>query len=413
MASVLLVEDSPLVIKIIKYLLSNSLNIEPIVASTLADTKKVVESGEDILCSIVDLNLPDAPNGEALDYLLARDVPSIVLTGDYNEDRRKAMLQKSIVDYIVKESRYSYEYVARLIRRLQRNQKIKVLVADDAPSSRAFITQLLSLHLYQVIEASDGQEALERLKEQPDIRLLITDYNMPNMNGFELTSQLRRDPQFADLVVIGLSATDDSGLSAKFIKAGANDFLTKPFCHEEFYCRIMHNVETVELLETVRRAANSDYLTGLANRRYFFSEGDARMKRSAADAKPVIVAMMDVDYFKSINDGYGHDMGDLVLKDLAQLLVKSFPGQLVARMGGEEFAVLITDIDEIEVEEMLERFRGRVENHDIAFGDVHFSFTLSTGYTSQIEDSLEAMINTADKYLYQAKEDGRNQVQGK
>ena len=279
MKKFLLVEDSPIVVKIIKHINDSSAGFKYDTATSFAEAKKLIkENGADhYLVAVVDLNLPDAPNGEVVDYTLAQNMPTIVLTGNYDEDKREAMLEKKIVDYIVKESRFSYEYVIKLIHRLHKNQNIKILVADDSKVSRSYVKSLLKTHLYHVITADDGDTALEEINKDPDIKLLITDYNMPRMNGFELVKNIRREVGKNDLVIIGLSGEGDGKLTAKFIKNGANDFLTKPFSHEEFYCRLMHNIESIEYAQTMKHMAYHDYVTGLPNKRTFFENGSKEL----------------------------------------------------------------------------------------------------------------------------------------
>ena len=220
--------------------------------------------------AVVDLNLPDAANGEVVDYTIKQKIPTIVLTGSYDDDKREAMLSKKIVDYVVKESRFSYEYVMKLIQRLAKNQDIKILVTDDSKMSRNYIRDLLLTHRYNVLTADDGDTALELLDQHPDIKLLITDYNMPRMNGFELVKNIRREISKNDLIIIGLSGESDGKLTAKFIKNGANDFLNKPFSHEEFHCRIMHNIESLEYALKLKYLAFHDYISGLPNKQKFF-----------------------------------------------------------------------------------------------------------------------------------------------
>lgn len=155
--------------------------------------------------------------------------------------------------------------------------------------------------MYQVITANNGVEALQKLEAEPNIKLVITDYNMPKMNGFELTKTLRREYDKNELIIIGLSSNEKSTLSAQFIKNGANDFLSKPFIQEEFHCRITHNIETQEHLEKIKNWAFKDALTGLYNRRYLF-EQEAKLHAKAKQAGELLsIAVIDIDYFKKIN----------------------------------------------------------------------------------------------------------------
>ncbi|MCX4025341.1 diguanylate cyclase [Endozoicomonas sp. SM1973] len=407
--AVLIVEDSPMVLKVLKHLFETKQELSPVFAATLSEAELYLSKPDTpYLVAVVDLNLPDAPNGEVVNKVLAVNVPCIVLSGSYNDKKREALLDKGVVDYVLKESRYSYEYVVKLISRLQKNQFIKVLVVDDSKSTRAFIRKTLKQHLYQVLEAEDGIEALAMLQQQPDIRLMVVDYNMPNMNGYELVKNIRHKQNNKNLIIIGLSAEGSGALSAKFIKNGANDFLRKPFYHEELHCRLMHNLEEMELFEAVKDAANRDYLTGLFNRRYFFQVAEKLYENAVEHNKPLSLAMLDIDHFKQINDSYGHEVGDYVLTKLADVLKEKFARFTVARLGGEEFCVLLSGLDIDKSQQLLDNFRCLVAEQKLAIGGIDLGITISIGVTDNTYSSLSDMLAIADKCLYRAKQAGRN-----
>ena len=224
MRNILVVEDSPMVLKILEQMFRQQADLQPLFCATLNEAQVLLEaSAELFFAAIIDLNLPDAPNGEIVDLVLHYQLPCIVLTGSYDEQRREEMLLKGVVDYVLKESQYSYDYAFRLLHRLERNRSVKILVADDSNATRHFIRNVLRSHLYQIHEAADGEEALRILQEQPDFDLLITDHSMPGLSGFELTKVLRQKLKRHDLSILGLSADSKGSLSAQFIKHGADD----------------------------------------------------------------------------------------------------------------------------------------------------------------------------------------------
>ncbi|ABC32668.1 Response regulator containing a CheY-like receiver domain and a GGDEF domain [Hahella chejuensis KCTC 2396] len=408
---ILLIEDSVMITKVLRHLIKTELGLPCDSAGTLQETREFLEKDPDgYFVTVVDLHLPDAPNGEVLDYVLSKKLPCIVLTATYDEGKRETILQKPIVDYVVKESRYSYEYVTRLIRRLLRNRNIKVVVADDSDTSRQYVRQLLVTHLYQVQLAKHGREALEMIKADPEIKMLISDYNMPEMDGFELTRALRREYDKKDLVIIGLSGYGSATLSAKFIKNGANDFLMKPFFHEEFHCRIMHNIEAMENIQALNDAANRDYLTGMYNRRYLFSAAKELYRVAKENGEPLTAAMIDVDHFKRINDTYGHEAGDRAICAFAKMIGETFGDYLAARFGGEEFCVLFPGVSIEKISPMLESFRHKVEQTAIPFLSDHLRLTVSIGATDVLGDSLDNLIRRADVLLYESKDNGRNRL---
>lgn len=413
MKKILVVEDSPLVTKIIRHVINQEVDVDAIYVASLAAAKAVVEQQrEELFAALVDLNLPDAPDGEVVDIMLANRIPTIVQTASFDAERRDKLFGKGVVDYVTKEGRYSYQYAVNLIKRLHKNQSIKVLVVDDSSTSRLLIKDLLARQLFQVFEAADGVEAIKVLLDNPDIKLLITDYNMPRMDGFELIRNLRFKYEKSDLVIIGLSGEGEHALSARFIKNGANDFLHKPFCQEEFNCRVMHNVESLELLNRLSDAANRDPLTGAYNRRYFFDQGEALYAQAKENHSPLAAAVLDIDHFKRVNDNYGHDAGDAVLQLISDTLSENLGRFLVARAGGEEFFVLMPGLDNDKAVSLMGRLCSVIENQSVRVGDKDIFVTFSVGVCSQLCSTLDEQLRLADEYLYQAKESGRNLVIG-
>lgn len=198
---------------------------------------------------------------------------------------------------------------------------------------------------------------------------MVTDYNMGQMDGFELTTKVRLDYSPEQLVIIGVSMESGGELSAKFIKNGANDFLRKPFSNEEFHCRVMQNLELLETIEKLHLAATTDELTGLYNRRHFFDEGNKRLTQCRNNEQHVSVALMDLDHFKQINDSYGHQGGDQVLRQVAELCREHFSDCICARVGGEEFAIIFPERDLSESIQYLDQFRQQLETTVISHHD--------------------------------------------
>lgn len=405
MRNILVVEDSPMVLKILEQMFRQQADLQPLFCATLNEAQVLLEaSAELFFAAIIDLNLPDAPNGEIVDLVLHYQLPCIVLTGSYDEQRREEMLLKGVVDYVLKESQYSYDYAFRLLHRLERNRSVKVLVADDSHATRHFIRNVLRSHLYQIHEAVDGEEALRILQEQPDFDLLITDHSMPGISGFELTKLLRQKLKRQDLSILGLSADSKGSLSAQFIKHGADDFLRKPFCPEELTCRVMSTLERRELLNALQRAAQIDSLTNLYNRRAFYEQGHNLLQVARRSQRPLSVAMLDLDLFKRINDDFGHASGDAALVGFTRLLQEAFGQTLIGRLGGEEFA-LLSPQPAAQLASQLDQLRQRCAAIPYAKGAPPLSF--SAGVYQSAGEELEVLLQQADLRLYQAKQQGR------
>lgn len=411
--TILIVEDSKMFARVLSMGISSDTNFNVVVAGNYAEAVKLIESGDySFFASLLDLNLPDAPNGEVIDFVLSNGIPSIVFTGKFDDDLRDRMLSKGIVDYVLKEGPSNIDYVVSLIKQLDRNASIKVMIVDDSKTARKHVTKLLKIYRFIVFEAVNGEQALTVLNSNKDIELIITDLNMPKMDGFELTKRIRQFYNKRDLAIIGMSSYGNNLLSARFLKFGGSDFITKPFLEEEFFCRVNQNIELLEYIKELKFIATRDYLTGLYNRRHFFEVGDKLFNRACKSQKNLAVGLIDIDYFKRVNDTYGHDVGDIVLKRIGELLSSSFrAGDLVARLGGEEFCFLLPDVSPQESGAIFENLRKKIEQ-DIIYlhDDTTLKITASMGVCTSFEKDLESALSTADKLLYEAKNNGRNQV---
>lgn len=411
MKKYLLVEDSPIVAKIIKHLSKGNTLFECDIANSFDDAKRLISAAQTpYFVAIVDLNLPDAPNGEVVDFTIGQKIPTIVLTGTYDDQKREDMLSKRIVDYVVKESRFSYEYVIKLIERLAKNQEIKILVADDSSVSRNYIRDLLKTHRYEVFTADDGDSALTVLEQHPDIKLLITDYNMPRMNGFELVKNIRREISKNELVIIGLSGEGNGKLTAKFIKNGANDFLNKPFSHEEFHCRIMHNIESMEYAQKLKHLAFHDYVSDLPNKQKFLGDAQTELAKLHEHKTPVSLALIAIDQLDTIQDKYGLDAPDFTIKNLASVIPKAFSRFSYARLSDANIAVLLSGLTLDQASQLSETFRVMIEDQIVLTPEISFNFTISVGITQDNTASINELLRQADNKLYLALKNGGNQI---
>ncbi|WP_421853262.1 response regulator [Marinomonas sp.] len=402
---ILVVEDSPVVLKVLDHLISQNSTFTPVLCACYREAEDRLKGGkETFFAAIVDLNLPDAENGEIVDLILSHKIPCVVLTANFDDNLRLKLLNKGVLDYITKDSRYSFNHVIKVIERLSKNQGVKVLVAEDSSTSRLFIRILLEQYCFNVIEAENGQAALAKLEEDASIRMLITDHNMPLVNGYDLVRMLRHNSRFQNLVIIGLSAEGDNALSAKFIKAGANDFLKKPFYHEEFHCRVIHSLEAQEMLEAIRELSCVDPLTKLKNRRYLFEEGEKTFIRHS---NTMSLVMLDLDGFKYINDIYGHIIGDHLLELIGHELQMAFPYELVCRFSGKQFCIL-SETNGQDLLVKLHHFLADLKSKE--FTEAKISITCSVGVTSQLTDQFEMLIRRADQLVQQAKRSGKNRV---
>jgi len=414
MDKVLIVEDSKVFARILIRKIEDELFFDTCWASNFEEARYLLDDNPDnnsFFVALLDLHLPDAPDGGIVDYVIAKGIPAIVFTGDVEDEVRDRIWAKKVVDYVSKESPDSLDYLCGLIRRIARNKDVSILVVDDSSTVRHHLSRLLAAHEYLVQEADDGEQALACLEVHPEIRMVITDYFMPGMDGVELTRRIRHQHSKDALAVIGISAYGNSILSARFIKNGANDYLNKPFSSEEFYCRVTQNLEMLEYIQKLREASIRDPLTGLYNRRHFFEAAQDFHRRLARGQAPLTLAMLDIDHFKQVNDTHGHAAGDEVLKHVAQALSNRFHGRdLVARLGGEEFCVLAPGVSSQTALAVFDDLRNSIERSKVKLGSTSVGVTVSIGLCDRPMASLDAMLAAADAALYKAKRTGRNRV---
>jgi diguanylate cyclase (GGDEF)-like protein len=409
---ILLVEDSRFFGSVVRNRLVSELGTRVTWVRTRAQALAMMEAApEPFFAAILDLTLPDAPEGEIVDDVLARGIPPVVLTAHMSDTTRDAMWSKRVVDYVLKEGPQAIDYVIDLVRRLTVNHRTEVLVVDDSKVARAHLRRLLEVHRYRVHEAAEGREGLDLLGRHPDIKLALVDFHMPSMDGAEFVRRARCDYRREELSIIGISGHGSGHLSARFLKSGANDFLYKPFVSEEFYCRVAENIRALDHLRTLEEMATRDFLTGLYNRRYFFATGRALCANADRKHIEVRVAMLDIDHFKRINDTHGHDAGDKVLQVVAKTIEQRFRrSDVVARLGGEEFAVLCSEMELREVARIFDELRRTIEELRIEVEGVRIPVTISIGVSLGPGGELERLLDHADQLLYQAKNTGRNRV---
>jgi diguanylate cyclase (GGDEF)-like protein len=396
----LVVEDSRAYRNYLQQILTKA-GYEVLAAESYDEAKSTLASQPELLCAVLDYCLPDAQDGEIIDLLLSHNQKVIVLTAMFQEDIREQMLAKGVLDYILKDSMASVSYLLPLIKRLTNNQQHKCLVVDDSMTVRHHVVQLLEHQYIQTLQAENGQQAIELIEQNPDITFILTDHDMPIKDGITMIRELRQNLDKNQLAILGISGSDDHTMTARFLKAGANDFLYKPFNQEEFFCRVHQILDMKEATTELFRMANQDALTGLWNRRFLFGQAcDGCEKRN--------IAMLDIDFFKKVNDNYGHDGGDAALVMVANILKIYFPDDVIARFGGEEFCIQACGSYEDFVTR-LEQMRQRVEKTPIPYQDKNIQVTISVGVAS-VEGDLDQQIKVADDRLYQAKGNGRNQT---
>ena len=415
MERILVVDDNKALAKLIVMQMEKTIDEMAIdVAYSFAEAQMLInEHDKDYFMTILDLNLPDAPNGEIVDYALSKGLSAIVLTGSIDDETRQNFINKDIVDYVYKGNMDDINYIFQMINRLSKNRQYKVLVVEDSLPFRNMIKKILTSLQFKVLAAAHGEEAMNYFADNPDINLIITDYRMPVKDGLEVLKEVRKEKDKNSLGVIVMTSPSEKTDASIFLKNGASDFIAKPFSKEELICRVNNTIEAMENINKIANFANRDFLTGVYNRRFFYSDVEEYVQVAEEANEPYAFAMIDVDYFKKINDKYGHDGGDKVLKSIAKILNDNTKGSdIVARFGGEEFCVVLKKINKEEAVKFFVNLRAKVAENEVTIKKEKVKVTISIGVSfgnghCEIDDMLEA----CDSALYTAKENGRNRVE--
>src|SRR5262252_8598710 len=295
----------------------------------------------------------------------------------------------------------------------------RVLLVDDRRTSYERIAGILTAE-HTVDVEPNPQEALFHAAET-DYECMIVSLGLENFDGLRLCSQVRSLDRTRGVPILAITDAEDNTRLARGLEIGVNDYLSRPIDKHELLARTRTQIRKKRYTERLRdnvqlsiELAITDPLTGLSNRRYMESHVGTLIEQAATRGKPLTVLIIDIDYFKSINDTYGHDAGDDVLREFAIRIKKSVRGiDLACRYGGEEFVVLMPETDMAVATMVAERLRRRIagEPFPLPQGARRGEVTISIGIaTLGGEESAAAVLKRADQALYRAKRDGRNRV---
>jgi diguanylate cyclase (GGDEF)-like protein len=286
-----------------------------------------------------------------------------------------------------------------------------IMIVDDTKENINVLRKTLSRIGCKISVALDGKMALDLIpKLKPDLVLL--DVMMPEIDGFEVCRRLKEDEELENIPVIFITAKGDVEDIVDGFEAGAVDFIMKPFRQEEVLARVKTHLTLSAAIKKLLHDSETDPLTGLYNRRTFLKRIENEAMRFKRSQKPFSLLFGDIDFFKKINDTYGHSAGDDVLIKISNLLnTEKREIDQVARWGGEEFLILLPETDLKGAVQLGNKIREKISAQPIVYEGQEIHVTMSFGASKfNGEIPVDKTIDLADQRLYKAKESGRNKV---
>ena len=306
------------------------------------------------------------------------------------------------------------------------DNSMRILIAEDDLTARTILTGILKKWGYDVMAVKDGKAAWEALQQPDAPRLVILDWMMPEMDGLGVIQLVRARISEQPPYIILLTSKDEKGDITSGLESGANDYIKKPFEHEELYARIRVGRRSVEMQtklyetqQTLMHLATHDPLSGILNRRAILEQLSKELSRARREEStglrprnPLSIGFFDIDHFKHINDQYGHQTGDEVLCEIAKTLQSHLRAyDVFGRLGGDEFLVVAPGSGDESYRQLFERILSTIAGCKIMTGAGEVSVTVSIGVASaRPESSLDMLLDAADVAMYQAKRDGGNRV---
>jgi diguanylate cyclase (GGDEF)-like protein len=303
------------------------------------------------------------------------------------------------------------------------DKKFPILVVDDDVVSRTVVEKHLTKAGFSVATASNGKEALEQF-DRLFFPIVLTDWMMPGIDGPHLCRLIREKKTDGYVFIILITARDSKTDIVSGLESGADDYLTKPIHPAELVARIKTGIRILKLEQSLKMANEeirllsiTDPLTGCFNRGYLNERFPQELRRALRYSHPLSVVLTDIDFFKKVNDTYGHQAGDVVLKVFANCIDQQIRKKIdwVVRYGGEEFMIILPETSRSGAHSMAERLRQAVSEKKITIGDATISITASFGGTcvtfgskKYTNTTMDDLVYLADEKLYQSKESGRN-----
>lgn len=370
------------------------------------------------------LTAMELESGSAIDFIKSlnesqfRDIPVVVFTGNDSLEDRKRMYELGIVDYILKTSDKEVIKQNLSIFRKEdpvalRMRELTYAVVDDNKMDRKIISRIFSMHDIKKADFFDSEQML--LNSDIHYDVYVIDLVLKETLGDKVISALRK--KNLDSVIIAVSGIDNVKTISRVLSIGADDYITKPFNYDLFFTRLKTNIRNFLLMRELKvktdlleRISITDPLTELFNRRHIFNRLNQECEKFKRYGLTFTAVMLDIDGFKSINDSYGHQVGDMVIRMVSDAIKKSIRNvDIAGRYGGEEFLIILPEIDGKGGVVAAERIRKSIES--IKIEESNIKVTISAGVAEFAGEPIDDFIKKIDSMLYLAKKNGKNRIE--
>ncbi|WP_168188884.1 diguanylate cyclase [Thiomicrorhabdus sediminis] len=403
---ILLIEDQKSMASFLEDKLSQKTDIKIVVARNLQQAVEVIESDAKILVCLTDLNLPDAEEGATVPILRKHRITTVVLTSNYSEKIRKKMFDLQVADYVIKDGPVALEYAVNVCLTMVENADKSIWLVSKPSDNATHLRHLLNNQGFRVFLFEDLSELSKAIKGKvPDLILINQINELGEGKTLKLVQLVRYYYSSSQLPIVLTDGAENVSECIRMMKYGVNDFFNIETSTEEFYVRLRLNLLQAERYKEIEYISQTDSLTGLHNRRFFFEKAESFYQDKRLDNH--FAVMLDIDFFKQVNDKHGHHVGDKAIQFVAQKIQQHFKKFLSARFGGEEFAVCGSASSAAEVIDICESLRKQIESD--SYAETGVAFTISIGLCFNA-NGIDKAMSLSDEALYEAKESGRNKV---
>lgn len=407
---ILIVDHNKMLGKLLAKKIQSTLNYEVDIVFSYTEAKEL--SSNKYFLVFAELYLPDAPNGEIVEFLLEKKLPVIVLTANNDKEVRDDFLKKDIMGYIFKESSTCIDDIINSISNLEHHFGTKIILALSKLPERNEIKKILTQRHFNVLAAAHGEEAMSYLNDNEDVRLIIADVNMPVISGSELLNEVRTRFSEEELGVILLGDKNDT-LEADLFKNGANEYLIKPIKRDSFNSRLDRCLAYMENMEFLNTYNKLDPVSGVKNYEALMDDIETYFNEIMTKEEDFALAFLNIDNLKSLNKNYGFEAGNKVIKICANEIVNEVKGRdIVGRYTPEKFCILLKNISHEKAVKILSCIRVNIKKVGILINLDEVFFTASIGVVfGKSKDKFDHLVKEASKALELAKTNGKDRVE--